>query len=296
MNKYLVYDIGGTEIKYGVIDTRLEFVFKSQMASKGQISGKAILDDVVLTAKNLIKSHDISGIAISSAGVINPKTGVVLNATDSIKDYIGLNIKDYLSKALNLPVSVENDVNAMALAEAILGHGKSYHHINAITIGTGIGGSIVLNKKTLHGSSFSAGEFGLMMLNGKKFEAHASMSALVKQAQKSIDPNISNGVEIFELFDKKDPNAFKVVDTFYNYLAQGISNIVYLNNPEAFIIGGGITNRPSLLDELIPYIRKHLRAWEFSKTNFYIAEFKNDAGMLGALINFFHEHQINYSS
>lgn len=293
MKKYLTVDIGGTEIKYAVLDSNIHFYEKSKFPSKGHISGQAILDDIINLFKTLSKNYELEGIAISSAGVIHPDTGEVLFATDSIKDYRGLNIASYLSSALNVKVSVENDVNCMALCESSFGSGKDYHHISALTIGTGIGGAVVLNGHILRGASYSAGEFGQILINEHRFEAIASMTFLVQSAKKVIGKHIESGIDVYNLYDKKDEQAIQLVHTFYDNLAFGITNIVHINNPEIIILGGGITNRPSFLDEFMPFIKKHLRSWEFERTKFKLAQFKNDAGMIGAFIHFSHKYLSN---
>ena len=287
MEKFLTFDIGGTDLKYGILNSDYSFEYKNSIPSKGNISGQLILEDIVQISKKLKAKYNVKGLAISSAGVINSKTGLVLSATNSIKNYTGINIISFLEHELQIPVTVENDVNCMALCEATMGAGKDYNNLIALTIGTGIGGSVVINKQILHGNSFSTGEFGLMIINGAPYEENASMASLVKNAINKLDPNIKNGIEVFEQFDKGYYQAKMIVNNFYDSLAIGIVNIVYVTNPEIVILGGGITNRSLFLDELTPHIQKYLRKWEMENTKFAIAQYKNDAGMLGALVHHF---------
>lgn len=292
MKLYLTFDIGGTDVKYGIIDNNFNFIFKDTFPSKGNVDGNLILDDIVNISNELRNIHKIEGISVSSAGVINSNTGEVLSATNSIRNYTGINVINYLEEKLNLPITILNDVNSMALCEATIGSGKSFRRISALTIGTGIGGSIVLDKEIYEGVSYSAGEFGLMIINGAPYEENASLSSLVKYAKLKVDPNIKNGIDVFNAYDKGYYQAKMIVNNFYDTLAVGIVNIIYVTNPDVVILGGGITNRIQFLEELMPYIQKYLRQWEMKNTLIKIAKFKNDAGMIGALIHHLNKFNI----
>lgn len=286
MRHYFVVDIGGTEIKYGVINESGALVFKDKMPSRGTIGGKYILDDVIAVAKPLIEQYKTLGIAVSSAGVINSNTGLVLSATNSIIDFIGMNIVSYLENALNLPVSVMNDVKSMALCEAHLGAGKGAKLMIALTIGTGIGGAIVIDGKLLEGNGYSAGEFGLMQIESQTFEDIASTSALVKMAKNVLKDQVNNGVDVFNLYDQNNADAIKIVNQFYENLSIGLVNLIYAFNPELIVIGGGIASRKTFVDELnqkvFPRLNKHLQKY----TKIEAANYKNDAGMIGAFYHF----------
>lgn len=286
MKNFMVFDIGGTEIKYGVISEDTTFLYKNKMASRGAISGKLILDDIIEVAKPLIEKYSPVGIAVSSAGVINSDTGEVLSATNTIVDYIGMNVVNYLNEALNLPVSVMNDVKCMALCEANIGAGKGSSFMIALTIGTGIGGSIVLNSNLINGSGYAAGEFGLMSMGNKTFEEIAATSILVQNAKEVFGDKIQNGVDVFKLYDEKDIAAIKLVDDFYENLSVGISNLIYALNPETVVIGGGVTGRPTFINELQDKVFEKLTPHLQKNTKLYQAYHKNDAGMLGAYQNF----------
>ena len=146
MKNYLAFDIGGTEIKYGVINEDYAIIIKGSFPSKGPIGGTYILDDIISKASEL-KSYNPAGIAISSAGVVNSVTGEILSATNTIVDYIGMNVIQYINQRTNLPVSILNDVNSMALCESTLGAVKGAKIAIALTVGTGIGGSIIINNR-----------------------------------------------------------------------------------------------------------------------------------------------------
>ncbi len=290
MRYFFVFDIGGTEIKYGVINSNGDLVAKDRMPSRGSLGGKFILDDITTVTRLLKLSYPVEGIAISSAGVINSDTGEVLSATNAIQDYIGMNIITYLHTRLNLPISVMNDVNSMALCEYHKGAAMDSKSMVALTVGTGIGGAILINGQLLQGQGYSAGEFGLMRIESKEYETIASTSSLVRLAQKRIDETIQTGIDVFRLYDSNHPVAIELVNQFYDYLSIGIANIAYAFNPEIIVIGGGITGRSTFITELnkfvIPKLNDHLQ----KHTNIKAATFKNDAGMIGAFYHFLNQH------
>ena len=286
MNHFLVFDIGGTEIKYGVINQDGQLIFKDKMPSKSALGANHILDDIVRVSKTLIPLHNPKGVGISSAGVIDSTTGEVLSATSTIVGYIGMNVIDYLSSRLDLPVSVMNDVNSMALCEANLGAAKDSKLTIALTVGTGIGGAIVLNGQLIEGHGFSAGEFGLMQIESCMYEQIASTSALVRLAKSTLGEQIQNGVDVFNLYDQGNEKAIQAVSTFYNNLSIGIVNLIYAFNPELVVIGGGITARSTFIDELTTFISAKLNDHLRKHTQIKAATYKNDAGMIGAFFHF----------
>lgn len=288
--KYIfTVDIGGTEIKYGVIDFIGQLIYKNKMPSKGLLGGKFILDDIVDVFNFLSSKYSFLGVSVSSGGVINSNTGEVLSATGSIKDYIGMNIITYLNSMLNVPVSALNDVNSMALCESFYGAGKGAKSMIALTIGTGIGGAILINGDLIEGSAFSAGEFGLMQIESKIYEEIASTSSLVKAAKQKI-PTINNGLDVFKYYDEKHPAIKKVVNEFYNYLSIGIANLIYAFNPDVVVIGGGISQREKFIPELKEHLSNKLSAYMIRHTQIKAAQFKNDAGMIGAYVHFLKQY------
>lgn len=290
MRQFFVFDIGGTDIKYGVITQSGSLIYKAMMPSRGALGGKFILEDIIQAVHQMKDTYKGEGVAISSAGVINSKTGEVLSATNAIIDFIGLNIIEVLEHSLGLPVSVMNDVNSMALCEYHLGAGKKSSSMIALTVGTGIGGAIVLNGQLIEGNGYSAGEFGLMQIEGEVYEHIASTSSLVRAAKLQISSDIQNGIEVFKLYDEGHPIASLVVNRFYENLSIGIANIAYAFNPEVIVIGGGITARPSFIEELKTHVNPRLSDHLIKYTNIKAAQYKNDAGMVGAFYHFLNRY------
>ncbi len=279
---YLTFDIGGTDVKYGVINSSFEIVFKDSFPTQAHLGATYILMEIVKKANELSKYKPV-GIAISSGGSINSTTGVVLGATDNIPNYIGINVKEFLETKIKLPTSVLNDVNSVGLAEATFGAGKNFKNALIIAIGTGIGGAIFINNELFEGTHYGAGEFGNMIIEGESWEKTSSTKSLVDIIK--TRKNIANGLEIFELYDNKDPFVVEEVNKFYNRLSIGILNLCFAFNPEVIVIGGGISNRKTFIDELNIFLKPLLVNTINENVIVKIAKFKNDAGMIGALIH-----------
>ncbi len=290
MSNIIVFDIGGTDIKFGVTKNN-ELIFKDKMPTLAkEIGGVNIIKNIISKIKELSSQYKFIGCAISSAGVIDPSTGIVVSATDSIPNYIGVNIKEMIEKETKLTTWVQNDVNCFAIAEKHNGNGKGINNFITLTVGTGIGGAVVINNELLLGKNFSAGEVGRMNLNDKTFEQCASITSLVIEA-KNNNLDVSNGIEVFELYDNKNEIAIKVVDNFYSNLAKGIINLLYTFNPDKVLIGGAISNRLQFINELTFYIDKYIDNKDLSKDILSTTKNKNDSGLYGALFNFIEKEE-----
>lgn len=287
MKQYLAFDIGGTAIKYGIINSESEILFHSQIDTEAHLGGPSIIKKVIKIGRDLLAQYkDIEGVAISSAGQIDVHTGTVIGAGDTIPEYIGLKIKSQVENALQLPVEVRNDVDCAALCEKWVGGHEAKNFIT-LTIGTGIGGAIIMNDELYTGHSFSAGEVGYMLVEGEQFEKVASVSALIKMAKSNIDDRDWTGEEIFSLYDSGDDEARKVVHQFYKYLGIGLSNLIYIFNPEKIVLGGGITGRgDQFLHEVREETEKYTVPNIFKNTEIVLAKHSNQSGILGAVYHF----------
>ncbi len=280
----LSFDLGGSYVKYGVITTEFHILMKSAFETNAHEGGRAILNRIIEIIQSVRKTYPIIGIAVSSAGVIEPKRGIVLAATDAIPDFIDLPIKDIIENETHLFATVENDVNCAALAVAKLSNPQLNDFV-AMTIGTGIGGAIVRDGNLIRGHAYSAGEWGKMYVNGKPFEKLASMTALLNGAAEG-GLAIKNGEELFRLYDRGDLIAHSVVQRFYHYLSLGIANIIFVLNPKVVVIGGGISNRKDqFLEELHQVLRLHLPLYYYENVEIRLAPHLNDSGILGAVVH-----------
>ncbi|HGH7182142.1 ROK family protein [Bacillus luti] len=292
MKEYIAFDIGGTQIKYGIVSEAGTVLKHKTVPTEIHLGGEQIIQKLILLSQKLINEHTISGIGISTAGIINIYKGVVTGGVDHIPNYATIPIIDRLQEVLKVPVSIDNDVNCAAFGEKWNGVGRDKRNFIMLTLGTGIGGAIFIDGELYRGHSFSAGEWGNMLIEGKTFEEVASISGLICLVRKYKGEGEWDGKTIFELYDKGDREVTKAVEVFFKHLAIGISNLAYIFNPEMIVIGGGITDRGNqFLKEVKEEVEKYLNKEIYSKCEIELAQNGNCAGMIGAIYHFLHQHK-----
>ncbi|WP_081755830.1 ROK family protein [Paucisalibacillus sp. EB02] len=295
MRNFIAFDIGGTLIKYGVLDENGGIIYKSETLTDAHLGGKEVIRKVKEIGDNLLANHDISGICISTAGQVDSRKGTILYASSLIPEYTGMPVKQELEEYFQLPVAVENDVNCVGLAESWIGKGKNTKSMFCLTIGTGIGGSYVIDNKLHTGHSFSGGEIGYIPMEGIQFQDLASTRNLIKNVakRKGISEEEINGKKIFELAITGDEICIEEINRLVYYLSKGIAIIAYMMNPEMIVIGGGITYQKEYLYPIIlEQLKKDLLPTILEKTKIEIASNLNNAGMIGALRHFLLEESI----
>lgn len=289
-NLYICFDIGGTALKYGLIDGNGNFKLKQTVPTEAKLGA----DHLVAKLKAIICEYKqqfaLKGIAISTAGIVDYKLGEIVYAyPQNFPGYSGTKWKAILESEFNLPCSVENDVNCASLGELWLGAGKDKSSLFCITVGTGVGGCAVVDKQIIHGATNSAGEIANMRLPNGIFEQIASTTKLVKDVAKAknIDVSELNGKQIFAWAKAGDEICQQVIETIVENLADGITNIVAILNPEMIILGGGIMAQEEYLQPLIDRaLQQRLLPSVYENTQLAFAKLGNNAGMLGALYNF----------
>ena len=300
MMYYICIDIGGTSIKYGVLSEKGEIFIDGTVSAKVTEKENFILSDVKKLIRNILDeygNYEIKGICVSTAGVVNPEKGEIAYAGPTIPKYTGTKIKEELEKEFSISCEVENDVNCAGLGEYWKGAGKGSKSMVCLTIGTGIGGSVILDGKLLNGIGYTAGEIGYMDVNGSYIQNIASSKYLVEKVQKEkvekegITDAIT-GVDIFELAKKGDEICIAGINEIISNLAVGVRNIIYLLNPEVIVIGGGITAQKEYLEEKIrKEVNDGMISDMFRKTRIELAQQGNQAGLLGALYNFLNKNK-----
>ena len=300
MMYYICIDIGGTSIKYGVLSEKGEIFIDGTVSTKVTEKENFILSDVKKLVRNILDeygNYEIKGICVSTAGVVNPEKGEIAYAGPTIPKYTGTKIKEELEKEFSISCEVENDVNCAGLGEYWKGAGKGSKSMVCLTIGTGIGGSVILDGKLLNGIGYTAGEIGYMDVNGSYIQNIASSKYLVEKIQKEKEEkegitDAITGVDIFELAKKGDEICIAGIDEIISNLAVGVRNIIYLLNPEVIVIGGGITAQKEYLEEKIrKEINDGMISDMFRKTRIELAQQGNQAGLLGALYNFLNKNK-----
>ncbi|KXY39007.1 ROK family transcriptional regulator [Bacillus cereus] len=292
MKEYIAFDIGGTQIKYGIVSEIGRVLKRKTVATEIHLGGEQIIQKLTYVSQKIMNEHTIAGIGISTTGIVDINKGIVTGGADHIPGYSTIPIIDRLQEILKVPVSIDNDVNCAAFGEKWNGSGREKDNFIMLTIGTGIGGAIFIDGELYRGHSFSAGEWGNMLIEGKTFEEVASISGLIRLVRKYKGKGEWNGKRIFELYDKGDREVAQAVGIFFKHLAIGISNLAYIFNPETIIIGGGITDRGNeFLKEVKEEISKYLNQEIYNNCEIELAQNGNCAGMIGAIYHFLHHHK-----
>lgn len=291
MKKYVCLDIGGTSIKHGVIDHSAVFLEHAETATVAYQGGAAVLKKVIGIIEQYQKRYELAGICISTAGVVDFRNGEILHAGITLPGYTGIAVKQQLEDHFQMTCRIENDVNCVGLAEHLSGAARGCASSLCLTVGTGIGGSVIIDNKIFHGFTGSAGEVGYMHLDGGTFEELGSADALVKKvaAKKHCAAAALDGRIIFELAGEGDAICILAIDEMVDVLGRGIANICFVINPEIVVLGGGIMNQQEYLydrvnDRMKHYLSGLLPAARMTRLAF--AEHGNCAGMLGAFFHF----------
>lgn len=314
-------DVGGTAIKFAWMDAEGHILYRTSLPSFPSpsdtsvsrenyyetltVPGNPILSCVIDGVNLCLASFPVDsweGVGISAAGQIDTRLGKVIGTNGKLYGYENTAFKETLEKEFHRPVWVINDANAAALGEAFTGSAGNVQNALMITLGTGVGGGIILNGKIFEGALGLAGEIGHFTLYqdgipcscGKMgcFECYASTSALVARAKEALhtssrypDSLLSslNGEIIFDKADSGDPLFKEVIDLWEEDIAAGISGLLHIFNPELVLIGGGVSQRKNLLiNPLVDKIRKVTMPRYTESLSIRAAALGNDAGLIGA--------------
>ena len=313
--KYTIgVDLGGTNIAVGIVNENYEIVMKGSVPTLAQRGPEPIVHDMAELCKKLlaeceIAMDDVTGAGIACPGTVNPATGIVEYANNiKFSDFplVALFSKEMVMPAEN--VKIGNDANLAALGEAVAGAAKGASSSVMITLGTGVGGGVILDGKMLMGCAFGGAELGhtVIELNGRQcscgrkgcFEAYCSATALVKLTKEKFeatsgtlmhemcenDINRVGGKTAFAAMKKGDKAGAEVVDAYISYLACGVANLINIFQPEVFTIGGGVSGEG---DNLLVPLKEKVSEQIYSKdkilkTDLRIATLGNDAGIIGA--------------
>lgn len=290
MKKYISFDVGGTKVKHGLV---LE---DGSILSKGSYPTvcddlEVFLVDMVKTITEYNEEHEVEGVAISLPGFINPSTGFSERA-GSIIALDGKNLKELLEAIVPLRVEIENDGNCSALAERWSGNAVGCEDFICYTIGTGIGGGIMVNGKVVHGHTFRGGEFGFMLteagVKGKEMlHTNSSTTSLIKRYKKykGMDEEVTvEGETIFaEAVENKEVD--ELINDWLQHISYGLFNLAVTLNPQKILIGGGVSARDGLIDQIKEKMEE-LEWWKFLKVEIAPCKHRNDAGMIGAVYHF----------
>lgn len=293
VNYYAVFDVGGSAIKYSVMDEAGSFLEKSSIPTPKD-SIDAFINAIDSVVKEFQKRHVLSGIALSMPGAVDVDTGYIKGIT-ALPYIHGPNIKKLIQERTKLDVELENDANCAGLAEGWIGAAKGIDDYICIVIGTGIGGALVLNKEVRHGSNLFGGEYGYMILEdyldqpiGETWSSLAATWGLVMQVakRKDMDPNTLDGLKVFQMADEGDLEVQDEIEKFIKRLAVGIYNLQYVIDPEKILIGGAISKRDGLIDRINEKLKVMKPNAECLDIRVHPCQFGNDSNLIGALYHF----------
>ncbi len=297
-------DIGGTTVKMGLFTSEGELLDKWEIPTRKEDSGSHILPDIAQSIKDRmsrdgLEDKDVVGIGLSVPGPVDDK-GIVHKCVNL--GWGVFDIDEEMRKHVDFPVFAGNDANAAALGEVWKGGGKGCKDVVVVTLGTGVGGGIIVNGKVLSGSTGAGGEIGHIHINDNEtekcgcgntgcLEQYASATGVVRLAKRRLakddtpsslrNANISART-VFDAIKAGDKLAVEVAEQFGDILGKGLSIIADVTNPEIFVIGGGVSKAGQVV---IDYIEKNYMKYVFHGsrgTKFALATLGNDAGIYGS--------------
>lgn len=286
----LCIDIGGTAVKLGLLDREGQIHARLEVpTSQGRLPNPT-LDAALQGAEKLVAEEKprLEGVAVSAAGQIDSLRGVVAGSNGKLPGYEGSRIKETFEALYHVTTHVLNDANAAALGECFLGAGRGCRDVLMVTLGTGVGGGLVLGGKLYGGSRGLAGELGHFTLYqdgvpcscGKRgcYESYAATTALVRRA------GVENGRVLFDRVRAGDAEMKKALDGWLDDVAAGLTGLVHIFNPELVLVGGGVSAQEELLIEpLRQKVRGGVMPRFGERLRVERATLGNDAGMIGAL-------------
>lgn len=284
----LVLDIGGTQIKAGLMSSKGEMIEKLKFDTNTKQDNFNMLNRISEIIDKIIAKNEIKGVAISTAGVVDYNKGKIVFANKNIPNYTGTEISKYIFEKYGLVSTVENDVNCALLGEMSLLKFEKVNNAVMFTIGTGVGGAILLNGELFRGATFSAGEVGYTIQNGENIETIASTTSLVNNVKNRIDNENIDGFWIFEQAKQGNQICKEEIDKLLENLAILINNVVSIINPDVIILGGGIMEQEAYIRPIIESKLNNILKNELVKNSLKIefAKLGNDAGMFGAYNQF----------
>jgi len=289
--RVLAFDIGGTWVKIGVVDAAGRLLYVDRLSTLGQDGGATLVARLIDAARPLVERYAPAGVAFSTLGVIDRLDGRLLGAVEAIAGYAGLSPKHSFEAAFDLPVVVENDGNCVALAEGWTGAAAGVAHYLALTLGTGIGGGIVIDGRLYRGANGAAGEWGYMLVDGRVWEDHASPRGLAAAAERARPGGGLDAEGVFAARAAGDADMAALLESWFDLLAAGIANLLVAFNPARVVIGGGITARgPEFLAELDAHLRARLHPDFHHMCDLALASAGNHAGLVGAARLWLAEH------
>jgi glucokinase len=289
---YLIgIDIGGTNLRAAVISKEGTILETFKTENEVQKGAAYNLDKLISQIKDEWKNYEIEKVGVGAPGPLDLKAGKLLNPVN-LKVWKNFNIKEYLNEKLNLPVQVNNDANVAGLAESLVGSAKECESVFYITVSTGVGGALILDKKIINGAHSQTAEIYNMIINEDNYshvglnkgglEGQCSGVHIARIASDAYGKTLTTK-EVFALYENKDEKAVQVIEKWVDNISIGIANIIAVVDPEVVVIGGAVMiNNPYLLPKIIESTKKKVA--DPAMVHIRIAEIGDNAGLIGAAL------------
>ena len=304
-------DLGGTNVRIGVVTPKGRVLKKEEYALDPSLGGSKIVEGLVSNLKNFLqerigRNNQLLGIGIGIAGAIDMKRGRMINSPN-IPDLNDFRIREFLKKRISSPIVIENDANAFALGEGWVGAAKGSKDYCGITLGTGVGGGIVINGEILHGSGGMASEVGHMVIDPEGplcgcggrgcLEVYASATGIKRMALEAIEKGEGGEIvkraggkveevtseKVFQAAQFGDEAAQKIFHEMGRFLGLGLVNLIHLFDPEKIVIGGKASRAwNTFIKTTMEVVRERTMEGSREKVKIVQAKCGDDAGILGA--------------
>lgn len=311
MKYYVGIDLGGTNIVAGLVDENGNILKKHRVPTHAEQPFEALVADIAGTAYRVVelaglRMEDVSSVGLGTPSLINPRTNLLVNANNL--GWRNVPLPAELDKHFDLPVYIRNDADCAALGEVMAGAARDYENALMITLGTGVGGGVILHKRIYNGCDHMGAELGhtKLVYHGVRctcgqygcLESYASATALIRQTKEAMaahpeslmhrlvggDLTRVDARTAFEAAHQNDPAGLAVVDQYIDYLAAGLSTFIVIFRPDVILIGGGVSNEG---DYLLEPLNEKMNACTYAAAEVGIprairARLGNDAGIIGA--------------
>ena len=308
MKYYFGIDIGGTFIKGAIVDEKGNIVVSTKVPTERTLGGERVFSNVIFICNILLdmanmKKEDITAVGIGVPGMVDSESGIVVSV--SKLGWENFDLCKRISDVFGIPARAANDANAAALGELKFGFKDKYKNLILLTLGTGVGGGIIIDGKLYEGNHGAGAEIGHSVIKlggeicncGRRgcLEAYCSASAIIRDTKRAMEAHpdskmweigsldLVDGKTAFD-FCETDPYAKEVVDSFITYLACGVTNMANIFRPEAVVLGGGVCAQgKALTDPIQKIVNEQIFAGSLGpRVEVLTAQLKNDAGSLGA--------------
>jgi len=303
MKVKLGIDLGGSFIKAGIIDDSCKVIHRLEIPSEAEAGARAVIQNLQRVYRALAdisgkRGYKVTSLGIGSPGTISQPLGKVTDASPNIKNWQGIVLTRIFGN-INIPIYADNDANCVALGEYMAGFKCRYKDIVFVTVGTGIGGGLIIDGSLHRGATFAASEIGhtVIKYNGRLckcgmrgcLEAYASVPNMIKRFyswSKKYGIKVKKGIspiELFNMYKKGNKAAIKTIEENADYLGIGLGSIVNILNPRVVVIGGGFCHAGNEYIELVKEsIRRHAFQSAVSQLKIFRARLGNNAGFIGA--------------